>query len=221
MVEILKETPYDLRGTFLPMLGVTANTYQKRRVDLLEWLKEFYDYELIYSRPIVIIIHEIYGEFQPLPRKNAAAKEERIKDYDDYVKAHLKKTFAPESKLRMARNAIEDFSHQKYGHTNAAGVAARYTGPSMEKLGEKSDYMIWVTSDCYQPMSKQMLDKWRDILRKHKIAQEEAANAFYRQANGEDISEEINSYKAALNDFQIEYGMTPICVHEWRLAATE
>lgn len=100
-----------------------------------------------------IIIHKIYGEYAPLPRKSEKQTAQKIADYESYVKTHLSKNFVPESKMRMARNAIEDFSGEKYGHTSSEGVARRYAGPAMEKLGEKSEERVWVDSASYMELT--------------------------------------------------------------------
>ena len=62
-----------------------------------------------------------------------------------------------------------------------------------------------------------MLIHWKQILKEEKISEEEAANAFYRQENGEDITKEKNSYKKAQKRFKEIYGTIPVKVAEWRI----
>lgn len=38
------------------------------------------------------------------------------------------------------------------------------------------------------------LESWREILWSEEIAEDEASNAFYKLAEGEDISSELNKY---------------------------
>ena len=53
----------------------------------------------------------------------------------------------------------------------------------------------------YIPLPPGIVEKWRDILREEKIGETEAANAFYRQEQGEDISQEKQFYKNAMLRF--------------------
>lgn len=220
-MDIILGKEYNLKEEFLPLLNITQSTYKNKRVELLDWWKDFFDYEIRQGKPLKIIIHKIYGEYTPLPRKSEKQTAQKIADYESYVKTHLSKNFVPESKMRMARNAIEDFSGEKYGHTSSEGVARRYAGPAMEKLGEKSEERVWVDSASYMELTPQLLSLWREILHKYKIGQEEAANAFYVSASGGDISKELTAYKLALSKFKDVTGIVPICVRKWRLAIAE
>ena len=62
---------------------------------------------------------------------------------------------------------------------------------------------------------------WRKILREEHIGEEEASNAFYRQAEGEDVSKEIGYFKKARKRFEDKYNDVPILVKEWRLKEEE
>ena len=46
----------------------------------------------------------------------------------------------------------------------------------------------------YKPLTEEQLKDWKSILLENKIGENEAANAFYRQSEGEDISKEIGFY---------------------------
>jgi hypothetical protein len=186
----------------------------------MDWLTEFYDYEILEGKPIRIQINEVYGDYKPLPRKSYN-KEERAKqkqeDYSNYVKLHLHKEFTPESKAHMSRKAIMDFGMDRYNHISDEAVAKRYVGPAMEKYGEKSDNYYWVYYDTYKKMSQKDLDAWFTILNHNQIGEQEAANAFYRQEQGEDVTKEKNAFKAALKEFKEKYHSIPVKVPEWRL----
>jgi hypothetical protein len=54
---------YDFKGEFFAITGITMYQFRNRKEDLLEWLKEFYDYELYDGRPIRIYIKEVIGEY--------------------------------------------------------------------------------------------------------------------------------------------------------------
>ena len=159
----------------------------------------------------MIKIIEVFGEYEPLPRKIPDTAE-KIADYNNYVKEHLPKDFQPESKARMAREAISAFGLRKYNHTSDAAVARRYVGPAMEEYGEKSDTHVWVDYRDYRELDAETLQLWIGILNHNHIGEREAANAFYKQEQGMDITREKQSFKRSLEEMKAMTGIIPVKV---------
>lgn len=210
---------YDFKGEFFAATGITMYQFRNRKEDLLEWLKEFYDYELYDGRPIRIYIKEVIGEYQPLPRKvNSRELTEKKKErYTNFTIASLGTEFKPNSKARVAREAMFDFGYEEFGHTSVPAVSRRYVGPAMDNYGEHNNKYQWVWFLDYSPLDAEALKRWASILKEENISEEEAANAFYRLAEGEDITKEKNAYKRAQQRFKELYGTIPVKVPEWRL----
>lgn len=208
---------YDFKAEFWPMVGIKKNQWETRKKDLLEWLENFFDYELIEGRPIRILIKDIYGKYQPLPRKNIFTAEQKIEDYKEFTIAALGVEFKPNSKAKTSREAINAFGREKYGHDNAEGVSRRFVGPLFDEYGECNNVRRWVWYSTYEPLDDMALERWRRIMEEEHISEREAANAFYRHAEGEDISKEKGYFKAARDRFVTEFGDYAILVSDWRL----
>lgn len=54
---------YNFKTEFWPAVGINKGQWENRREDLLEWLTNFYNYELVEGRPIRIFIKEVIGEY--------------------------------------------------------------------------------------------------------------------------------------------------------------
>lgn len=168
--------------------------------DLLEWLKNFFDYEFYDGKPKRILIKEVYGDYSPLPRKvpsQEALTAEKKEKYTNFTIASLGTEFKPNSQSKVAREAIEDFGKKLYNHTNARAVAERFVREPFKTYGESDNKKVWVWYSTYKKIDNAILEEWRNILREEHIAEDEAANAFYRQEQGEDISVEKGYYKNA------------------------
>lgn len=211
---MLKEGIYNFKTEFWEAVGINAGQWTRRREDLLEWLKNFYDYEILKGKPMRIRIKVVFGEYQPLPRKVVTL--DRIKRYEEFVKQELPDEFTFLSKAKMAREAIEEFGYAEFGHESVPAVSRRYVGPAMEKYGEKNENYQWVWYKSYRLLSEEALADWRNILREANIDEQNAANAFYRYASGEDITKEINYYKEAQKRFKEKYGDIAIRVSQWK-----
>ena len=210
---------YDLKEEFFKLTGITMYQFRNRKEELFEWLHEFYDYELYEGRPIRIHIKEVMGEYKPLPRKvnSKELTEQKITKYTTFTIAALGTEFKPNSKARVAREAMLDFGYEDFGHTSVPAVTRRYVGPAMERYGEHNNKYQWVYFLNYEPLDSEVLKQWAEILREERISEEEAANAFYRLAEGEDISQEKQAYKKAQMRFKEIYGTIPVKVPQWRL----
>lgn len=220
---IQKGIVYNLKQEFFKELNISESQYVRRKDELLDWLKEFYDYELIEGKPLRILIKDIYGEYKSLPRKTYDTQtrlklsEEKNKDYNLFTIAELGTEWKPNSKRKISRDAILVFAEDKYGHTNVDGVARNYVGPIMDQYGERTKETYWVWYDTYEVIDEEVLNNWRKILEEEHISEKEAANAFYRQEQGEDISEEKNYYKEAQRRFKQKYGSIIVQVPKWKL----
>lgn len=221
-MKILKTGIYKFKEEFCSSLKISKYIYETRKVELLEWLKNFYDYEIIEVKPILIQINEVIGEYKPLPRKaydveaREALQQEKKKNYEEFTIKALGDEFKPNSKSKIAREAIAAFGDEKYGHYSERGVSARYIKEPFDTYGETNNNNLWVYYKSYKPLEPEVLQEWRDILAEERIDEREAANAFYRQAQGENIDKEINYYKKALERFKEKFYDTPIRVKEWR-----
>lgn len=196
------------------------NQAERKLDELLEWLKEFYDYEFYKGRPNRIMIKDIYGEYQPLPRKIPSQEKrtkEKMEKYTNFTIAALGTEYKPNSKTKVARDAIEAFGEKDFGHTYVEGIVRNYVKEPFDKYGETNDIKVWVYYSTYEPLDINVLEDWRNILREEHIAEDEAANAFYRHAEGEDITKEIGYYKSARNRFKDKYQDIPILVKNWKL----
>lgn len=213
---------YNFKDEFCKELNIPLNQANRRQAELLEWLKNFFDYEFFPGCPIRIQINEIIGEYQPMPRKlpkQDVLNQEKIKDYTEYTIAALGTEFKPNSKSKIARDAIYDFGKQKYHHTNQRSVVERYVKEPFDKYGETNDVQIWVMYSTYEPLPDEILEDWRNILRIERIGEQEAANAFYKQEQGQDISQEKQYYNNAMQRFKEKYNDVPVLVKNWKLKA--
>lgn len=211
---------YNFKNEFCKELKIPMNQAERKLDELLKWLNEFFDYEFIVGKPNKIIINEIYGEYQPLPRKlpnQDKLNKEKIEKYTAFTIASLGTEYKPNSKMRVAREAIDSFGEKDFNHTNIKAVAKRYVKEPFDKYGETNNIKIWVYYSTYTPLENNILEDWRNILKEENIAETEAANAFYRQAEGEDISKELGYYQKAKNRFKEKYGDIPILVKNWKL----
>ena len=112
---------------------------------------------------------------------------------------------------------MAQFGRAKYGHINQKWVVNKFIKEPFNRYGETNDESVWVYYSTYVPLSAEVCQDWRQILREEHIGEEEASNAFYRQAEGEDISKEIGYFKKARDRFEEKYHDIPILVKEWRL----
>ena len=63
------------------MLGISSDTWRRRLDEILEFLKQFWDYEIIpYKRSSLFIVKRVYGEVPKLPRKT------RIKEIKEFYR---------------------------------------------------------------------------------------------------------------------------------------
>lgn len=215
---------YNFKQEFCKELNIPANQANRRQEELLAWLANFYDYDFLKGNPLRIHIKEIYGEYQPMPRKVPSQEErsqEKKNDYEAYTIAALGTEFKPNSKMKIAREAIKDFGREKYYHTNHKAVAERYIKEPFEKYGETDDIQKWVYYSTYSPLSNEEVEDWRNMLRDVHLDTDEAANAFYRHAQGEDVSKEIEFFKMARDKFIAKYGDFPVLVKSWKVKERE
>ena len=221
-MDIISGSLYKFKEEFCKAIGISRYAYDKRYEELLEWLKNFYDYEIIETRPILIKINEVIGEYKPLPRKSYDTEardilqEKKRKEYEKFTIEALGEEFKPNSKAKIARDAIDKFGYKEFGHYSENNIAKRYVKEPFDTYGETNNNNLWVYYRSYKPLEPEVLQEWRDILAEERIDEREAANAFYRQAQGENIDKEINYYKKALERFKEKFYDTPIRVKEWR-----
>ena len=163
--------------------------------------------------------YEIKGDMPdnipPVPRKTN--REEKEKDYEEYVIHALGTEFSYNSQAKIAREAIRDFAKQKYQHGNYKRVAQSYVSKPFKRWAEKEeDSDAWVWYQTYTPLDSLALDRWIQIMREEHITEKEQAQAFRRYANGEDIKEEVSYYKRAMDRFVEEFGDFAIKVPKYK-----
>lgn len=216
---MIEKKTYNFKDEFCKELGIGVRAWKDRKEDLLAWLENFYDYEIFEGKPIRIVIHEIYGEYQPLPRKvnNTELTTQKKEDYTRFAIASLGTEFKPNSKAKTAREAIDAFGYKKYGHTNPRSVSERYIAPAFNEYGECDNKKKWVWYSTYEPLDAATLERWRIIMAEEHISEQEAANAFYRQEQGEDISAAKSYFAKAKARFRAEFGDIAILTSSWRL----
>lgn len=211
---------YDFKKEFWQLTGITKSNWETRKNDLLEWLKNFYDYEIYDGKPIRIYIKEVYGNYMPLPRKmNYKLAKQKEEDYKTYTISALGNEFKPNSKSKIARDAIFDFGGKRYGHENYKYVAQKFIKDTFNEYGETNNKYEWVWYNSYVPIDDKTLKDWQDILEECHISEKEAANAFYKQEQGEDISKEKNYYKKAQEKFKEKYHDIIVKVAYWKCKA--
>ena len=54
-----------------------SNVYNKKNLLLLEWLKDYFEYEITKKRPLKIIIHDIKKDYEPFPKDKRLEKREK------------------------------------------------------------------------------------------------------------------------------------------------
>lgn len=198
--------------------NINKNTWSRRHDDLLEYLN---DYMCIKEREdngryYYDIDQDILPqEIPPIPRKSNM--KEKKDEYKKFTIGALGVEYKPNSKAKVARDAIDKFGCSKYGHSSVAAVVRRYVGPVMEEEGEHSNHMVWVDCFTYEILDTELVNILKQMFKDEKLSEEEMANAFIKQQQGEDISEEKSGYKKVIDRFKEEYGVIPIKVYEWKL----
>lgn len=154
-------------------------------------------------------VYEIVGTvpetIPPIPRKSKRAEIQQ--DYDEFVSGYFH-NFLPRyaSRAKVAREGMAAFGTRKYGHNNAQSVAQKYISFSFEKYVEEvPGSRRWVWYETYEPLDKDTLQRWLDILKEEHITEEQQAEAFRDYADGEDISKAVGYYKRAISKFYEEF----------------
>lgn len=189
---------------------------------LLEHLSLFMDIQEI-QEANGYYTYEIEGELPdtipPVPRKGEKEKQERMKAYEDFVRSQFS-DFMPRfsSQAKVARDALNDFGQRAYGHNNAKSVAALYVKPAFAKLLEEvPDSDRWVWYKTYEPLDKDVLQRWLDILKEEHITEKQQAKAFRDSFAGLDISKAYSYYANAIQRFRAEFHDYTIKVPQYLL----
>lgn len=211
------------KGQINEICPFTESQWRRRREDILEHLKDFMDVKeqkTDTGRYEYVVKGEVPKSIPPLPRKSQMT--EKKKEYEEYTIRALGTEFKPNSKARIAREAISDFGHYKYGHENPESVSKRYIKEPFEKYGETNNKRVWVDYLSYEPLPEDTLIRWREILKEEKIDEQAAAAAFYKAQHGDgDISKEKGYYQKALGRFKDEFKYMPVLVSEWKVGKPE
>lgn len=200
---------------------LSPHHWERRHDDVLKYLSQFMDITESKTES-GRYKYKVQGELpQNLPDIREwlrHSKEEKREAYKKYIlENELTEEFKPNSKSKVARDAIEDFSRTAYGHFSPRSVVSQYVGPLMDKYGEKSDDHVWVRYDTYEPLPKEALDDLKYMFKSHQLDMQHMACAWIKERQGQDTTKEKNDFKIVLNIFKDKYHYFPVLVPKWRL----
>lgn len=123
---------------FKKILSITKWQWEERKDDLLDWLKIFFNYEIVPNgRSYNFIIKEQYCEYEPLPRKS---KVPEMRAFYENEADHILQYKPRNTGANIARE-INTYNN-KYEH--AEGTIANYIRPYL-----KANYSISDKEWCY------------------------------------------------------------------------
>lgn len=197
--------------------NIDKNSWSRRHDDLLEHLNDYMDIEEVCEnkRYYYNIKGEMPDYIPKLARKSSIIGKQ--KDYEDFTISALGDEYKPNSKTKVARDAIDSFGYEKYQHTSPQSVVRKYVGPIMDKKGEHSEHMVWVDCYTYEPINNELYKALMTLFKKEHLSEKEMANAFVKAQQGDDILKEASAYRRVIMAFKEEYGIIPIKVYEWKL----
>lgn len=199
---------------------IGKNCWSTSHDELISFLREYMQIEEVKTstgRFSYNIYEEELPESIPVFSKTRSSKKEKQKDYEDFTIAALGAEYKPNSQRKIARDAIQSFGKIKYQHRSPRKVVNKFIKEPFKKYGESNEKYVWVDYETYKPLTEKQKILWLTILKDEKIDESAAANAFYREQQGEDISEEKGYYKKALEKFIEKEHTIPVKVKEWRL----
>lgn len=206
-------------------LGITKRAWDTRREEVLEYLKDFFDYEINYEgREKYFICYEILGEYIPLPRKTKKADLDKF--YKDETIAIVEKQ-PLNTGTNIARIIIK--SNNKFDHAEL--TAARYVRPVIKDEYEKTNIQwckldrdrniyyplteeqnIFLQDECFQQWNSdktknEMLEVYKEQLEQYISGH--IGRKDFCAAMGEFT---LTKFEYATKKFELKYGFRPMPV---------
>lgn len=218
---------------FCELLNISSYVWKKRKEDLLEHLKDYFDYTIelggYHNTEQIVTIKEVYDDYEPLPRKTQI--KEKQQDYKTFTLDTIKQE-PLNTTLNIARKAVEDKElKEKYHH--AAYSAARYIRPIINSNKVLKGEKVWVRLDkeknVYIPLQGEELTYILDLMKNFRQSFSEQAEEIITSMDTQDL-EEISvpqyltdilscEYRDTLTAFEAVYGYRPFKVHHLEINA--
>ena len=217
------------------ILEERVNVYERQRKSFLQWLEEFFDYELIKSRPLKIIIYKIKKEYEYFPKYDISKRLEIRKERENMIKDYIinvifKEDFYAEIYLSYAKIARDMQKRRLILDINWRTLAYNYVKPVLNGIAEKIPPKDYVWKDNYKPLERKEVEAWYVVLKRYFDKQETMENILaweeLIQANDEadytNMQKVINKqkrqyYRKAQREFEAEHGDFPIKAYKWKL----
>ena len=213
MLQEIKYTTKEL----LEVLHITKDSWKKRRDEYLVWFFNFFNYEVTTDgRTIFYEIKEIYGEYEPMPRKK---KSEEIKQYYSKETENIVKKEPWNTGSNIARDIIEN-NKNKYNHTE--GTIANYVRPIIRNEYDITEKKWMRLMETYEPLTKEQEAYLQECFqtfyeRNGKTSAELCADLECGLITKIEFAQYLadqtfSQYTKAMDTFKIKFGFRPIKV---------
>lgn len=207
------------------MHGISKKIWDTRREEVLEYLKGFYEYEIVQTgRTKYFICEEVFDEnYIPMPRKNK--KQEIEKFYEEKTKEIIEDS-PRNTGMNIARTIVFG-PDNVYEH--AETTACRYVRPVINENYDRTDYQ-WCKFDedtrDYIPLTEEQIQFLSEAyLGRKEVDKQRAVDTFMKLAdrvyNKEMTKKQmcaaigkmtLTAYETAVKAFKEKYGFRPIAV---------
>ena len=212
---------------FCDLLNISSYVWKKRKEDLLEHLKDYFDYTIelggYHNTEQIVTIKEVYDDYEPLPRKTQI--KEKQQDYKTFTLDTIEK-YPLNTTSNIARKAIKDQNLQsKWHHKKTA--AANYIKPVINSsvVCKEAKYWCKLNKDIneYEPLTADQYNDFKDLLQKMSAdgGMERIAEIISLYKEGEiskiEYQELVSQiaqieFQFVFQEFKAKYGFIPVKV---------
>lgn len=220
MLETKVYTTQELLNT----LNISTASWKRRKEEYLDWFKAFFDYDLtIQGEKRIYIIKEIFGEYEPLPRKK---KSVEVKAYYAQETSRIVKEEPTNTGANIARNIVA--KKNKYNHKE--GTASVYVRDILKGSYQVSN-KTWCkrTADGlhYEPITEEQLTYLNECITQQfqdDAIQNQTVELYTDYEAGILTRQEFNerlgamagtTFLSAMDLFVIKYGFRPMKIPMW------
>ena len=215
---ILKESPY---------------TAERKTKLLLEWFNNFFEYTFIKSSPNKIIIHDIYQEYEKLPRKqyDVKSRKERREQREAIIEKYLLEevfTNRNDEEIYLSYSRIGQKLKPLIPNISEKTIAYSYVKPVLNKIAKFIPPKDWTWFYSYEPLTKDEVREWKDLFKSiFKKNIDEYAELYLDKIGDEDyityagsvLEDKMHSYyEKALSLWKSKHnGDFPVKLYRWVL----